>query len=309
MKSSDGTSAFGDLSSDEEQLSEEDEEGCTACSDEDDDDTPPSSNRTVGSTSGAKSAAGKLWSTTQFPEGPDGAANYGMENLLAAQQWVCPCPDRVNCIGKDRIDVIQLHNHRKQFRTTAGSRGGLRDANRTQMQQHYDKNSRSFTRSFVVGNLGDCCAASAGLANGLSFASWSESRVDVRQDRAWHAGRKSARDDKESMERRHLETYIRSLRGTTEGPKGGSQARDKWSTPKMSVPQRWEAYVKARTGAGQPIIGSQSLFKKLWKAHTEIREFGAKGHATCDECGEIEAELARYAGRSDAVVRISRPTL
>ena len=289
----------------EEQLSSEDEEeSCTDCSDEDGDDEPPStSNRTAGSTSGNKAAASKLWSAVQFPEGTNGPANYGMANLTAAQQWICPCKDRDNCIGKDRITVLQLYEHRKQFRTTAASRGGLRDTNRTQMEQHYDKNSRSFTRSFVVGNLGDCCAASAGLANGLSFASWSESRVDVRQDRPWHEGRQSVRGDRQSMERGHLEAYIRSLRGTTEGPKGGSQANDKWSTAKMSIPQRWQEYVKARTSAGQPIIGSQPLFKKLWKAHNEIREFGAKGHATCDECGEIEAELAKYAGRSDVVGR------
>ena len=32
------------------------------------------------------------------------------------------------------------------------------------------------------------------------------------------------------------------------------------------------------------MIGSLALFKKIWKEHTEIEEFGASGHPTCDDC-------------------------
>ena len=43
------------------------------------------------------SAAGpqkKMWSTAQFPEGHTGAYNWDQDNLVAAQQWECPCADR-----------------------------------------------------------------------------------------------------------------------------------------------------------------------------------------------------------------------
>lgn len=52
----------------------------------------------------------------------------------------------------------------------------------------------------------------------------------------------------------------------------------------MSMTKRWEEYRKRRVEAALPIIGSQSLFEKIWREHDEIREYGAKGHAKCDEC-------------------------
>ena len=49
------------------------------------------------------------------------------------------------------MDILELYDHRKTFRTTAAQKGGLRDANRLQLEQHYAKSLGSFTRSFVVG--------------------------------------------------------------------------------------------------------------------------------------------------------------
>ena len=88
---------------------------------------------------------GKLWSKAQFPEGTSGAKNWDMSNLLAAQTWVCPCPDRRNCIGSERVPLLDLYEHRKAFRTKAGAKGGLRDANRIEMQGHYDAKTTSFS--------------------------------------------------------------------------------------------------------------------------------------------------------------------
>jgi hypothetical protein len=217
-----------------------------------------------------------------------GASNYDMENLTAAQEWSCPCTDRTNCIGADRLNLIKLYEHRKRFQTTAAGKGGLRDANRAEMQGHYDRSASRFTRSFAVGPLGDCCAASAGLANGLSFSTWADSRADVTLERAWHAGRSQAKAKQQSEQRAHLEAYVRELRSQQEGPKGGSDPTDKWHVAKMSKPKRWEEYKKKRTAKGLPVIGSYSLFEKIWDSHTEIREFGAKGHAKCDDCGLIQ---------------------
>ena len=51
------------------------------------------------------------------------------------------------------------------------------------------------------------------------------------------------------------------------------------------------------------MIGSESLFKKIWREHHEIIEYGAKGHPKCDECGKNIADRAKYQERSDAVSR------
>ena len=94
-----------------------------------------------------------------------------------------------SCIGVERIAVTELYEYRKKFQTTtAPSTGGARDATRKELENHYDKGSKTFTRSFVVGPLGDCCAASAGLAKGISFHTFADSRVDVHQNRPLHAG-------------------------------------------------------------------------------------------------------------------------
>lgn len=101
-----------------------------------------------------RKAGSKLWSRRQFPEGTEGHKNWDVANLQAAQAWTCPCADRVNCIGKDRLqNVLDLYDHRKKFRTTAHTRGGLRDACRDELQRQYDPSSRKFRRAFKV-----CCA-------------------------------------------------------------------------------------------------------------------------------------------------------
>ena len=257
----------------------------------------------------APSASGKLWSKKQFPEGTAGACNWDMANLTAAQAWECPCTDRRNCIGAERVSLIDLYEHRKAFRTSAFQHGGLRDANRSILQQHYAQATRSFTRSFVVGKVADCCAASAGLANGLSFQTFAESRADVTKDRDWHAGRARASSQQASSERAHLEAYIRELRAGIEGPKGGSTSTDHWHISKATAGQRWAEYVKKRNQAKVPVIGSKSLFEKLWRAHTEIIEDGPTGHSKCDTCGLLDSEEALYEGRSDAVALAKKKEL
>ena len=162
--------------SDEEEVSSEDKSECGSDEEsgsdgaEDQDKPVPDRSR-------------KLWSADQFPEGMTGANNYDLTNLVAAQKWKCPCKDRVSCIGLERLKTMELYEYRKAFRTTAANHGGLRDASRTDMAGHFDGKSGTFSRSFVVGPLGDCCAASAGLAKGLSFHTWADSRADVRQGR------------------------------------------------------------------------------------------------------------------------------
>ena len=235
-----GAVPFGgldDFDSSDDELEDYDAEQCISCDDTDDE------GDVQASTVKGSSSAGKLWSSAQFPEGTTGAQNYDAANLKAAQDWSCPCPDRRNCIGQERLpNIFELYEHRKRFRTTAQTRGGLRDANRTELNQHYSSASKQFTRSFVVGPLGDCCAASAGLANGLSFATWASSRADVTKERPWHAGRCEQKSKHDGVERAHLEAYIRDVRRGLEGPKGGSDPISKWSIEKASLSKRWAAY-------------------------------------------------------------------
>ena len=118
----------------------------------------------------ARPSSKKLWTNLQFPEGMNGARNYDLANLQAAQEWSCPCPDRINCIGADRLTVLALYEHRKVFQTKAHARGGKRDANRFDMQAHYDRSSRSFTRRCVPRSE-ERCHASATHQSKISHAS------------------------------------------------------------------------------------------------------------------------------------------
>lgn len=247
--------------------------------------------------------AGKLWTKVQFPEGTDGPSNWDLANLAAAQEWDCPCVDCRNCIGSERIPLLHLYEYRKKFRTTAKSSGGFRDAARSEMEVRYDASQNIFMRSFKVGEVVDCCAASAGLAKGLSFGTFASARADVTKKRPKSEGRREGAEKQQSVERAHLNAYIRVLRGGLEGPKGGSLVHDKWYVAKQSMKQRWEVYTKGRQRKKLPVIGSLALFTKLWKEHNEIVEVVSKGHPKCDRCGELLAQRAKYADRCDAVGR------
>ena len=254
----------------------------------------------------SKCGCPKLWTNAQFPEGcVPIAANWDLANLSAAQEWECPCPDRRNCIGAGRgISLLQLYEHRKNFLTTCKFKGGKRDAWRADMSAHYSSSTGSLTRSFVVGPLNDCCAASAGLAKGLSFQTFANARADLRKERPLKQGRKRRQTQGQSYARSMLHAYIRTLRSTFEGSK--SKEVQRWHTGKRSVPKRWEDYKKHRAGKGLPIVGSLNLFREVWKEHTEIKEAGATGHSICEDCGATQAVYDRYEGRTDPAAIAAR---
>ena len=205
------------------------------------------------------SSAGKLWTKALFPAGVEEANNWRMENLQAAQSWSCPCTDRVNCIGADRLDVLQLYSYRQSFRQSACAGGGLRDATSDELRGHYDESSGKFTRSFVVGPLGDCCAESAGLAKGLSFATFANARSDVRKTRPRRASRHAVRRRAESAQRGHIRAWIRAQRANMEGPKGGSDPLDKWRTGYIPKAKRYEMYCESQRRSSLPILCSAAL--------------------------------------------------
>ena len=140
----------------------------------------------------------KLWSKAQFPEGVRPlAANWDMANLAAAQEWECPCLDRRNCLAADRgLTLIHLYEHRKNFLlTTCNNNGGRRDATRAQLSAHYSNSTKSFSRSFVVGPLNDCCAAAAGLASGVSVQTFCNARADLRAKKPLRSKRTARRTE------------------------------------------------------------------------------------------------------------------
>lgn len=182
--------------------------------------------------------SGKLWTNRQFPEGYKGHARWDLANITAAQAWSCPCKDRRNCIGEERISPIALAIHRKEFQTRLSSKqGDMRDSTRESLAQHYSAITGQFSRSFVVGELNDCCAASRGLADGLSWNTWSKARTDLRKNRPLHKGRCKAREERQSDARRCIEAYIRELCESMEGSKGGSRGSGKVYTGKSSLRQ------------------------------------------------------------------------
>eukprot|EP00965_Chrysotila_dentata_P101600 3354534-Pleurochrysis_carterae.AAC.1 len=93
-----------------------------------------------------------------------------------------------------------------------------------------------------------------------------------------------------------------------EGSKGGSEFGKFW-TGKRSLTARWEDYARARREQSLPVVGSLSLFKKIWKDHSEIRQFSAKSHPKCDECGKLGALLERLGEANDAATIKSRTRL
>ena len=322
-------SEFDEWDSDDEwegEEEEEEEEECVPCD--------------VGSSAAPPSSSAKLWTKKQFPAGVESSNNWRMENLRAAQEWSCPCLDRTNCIGADRICVLRLYDHRQRFREHAGA-GGLRDKTREELEGHYDETHGKFSRSFVVGPLGDCCAESAALAKGISFQTFASARADVRRKRPRRAARQEGRHRKESTQRAHIRAWIRSqVQGRSEGPKGGADPLDKWRTGYLPRNKRYEVYKEAQRRAGQPILCSSALLyqrrcpllalvrlsacgvvhiacsapshplrtplprsNKVWAAELKagtIKEEKACGHGKCTRCSEIQTDKDRYRGRMDA---------
>ena len=280
---------------------DEDEEGLLQLESSSGEESEGEEQEADGSNGGSSSNAGKLWTAKQFPEGMNGAKNWDIDNLLKAQEWECPCEDRVSCISADRIPITELGWHRKDFRLRLKKvAGGLRDGCRREMQAHYDKATSSFTRSFVIGPKGDCCVAAMGLAKGLCFGTFASARADVTQpNRPWHKDRVKQRGAKLSAERAHLMAYIRKLKKGFEGPKGGSDPNAKFKTAYVPVSKRWSQYERYRRQRSLPIIGSKALFAKLWAEQDEIVEESSCGHGKCNTCGDLDSQEDTYSGRHD----------
>ena len=184
--SDDGSASVVSLSDDSSSDGGGDQESVAAI----DVDAEDEDDAAAGSAAGARKRSVKTWSSKEFPDGYEPGYVSSLRNLNAAQEWSCPCHDRRNCIGAERIDVLQLYEFRRAFRDKY-KKPEFRDAMRRDLEGHYDAASGVFTRSFVVGHCGDCCSAAAGLARGLSFGTFANARADMVKDRDWCAERRS----------------------------------------------------------------------------------------------------------------------
>eukprot|EP00965_Chrysotila_dentata_P151184 4997446-Pleurochrysis_carterae.AAC.1 len=99
------------------------------------------------------------------------------------------------------------------------AKGIKRDHMRDILATHYSSEKSSFSRSFVIGERNDMCAAAYGLACGLSVATFYNSCADVRHNQPYHKGRVSTLNKLESEDRTHLDAHIRELRSSMEGDK------------------------------------------------------------------------------------------
>lgn len=201
----------------------------------------------------------------------------------------------------DRIKPADLIIHRKEYITKTA--GNWRDAVRREMEQHYNSQTRSFSRSFVVGHLNDCCAASKGLADGYSWGTWSRARADLRLNRCYHDGRRKQVREKKSQARQCIEIYLRQLRDGLDGSKGASRGEGKTYVRKQSMEHRWEAYRTYRIRAKQPVLGSIRLFRTCWKAQLNLVEVSPTGQSICDECTAMDVVRDTFASRHDEVAR------
>ena len=135
--------------------------------------------------------AGKLWTKAQFPEGMKSTDLFLFGNLQAIQAWSCPCSDRISCIGPERVNLVELYEARRHFHRDVGN--SRKDKARVLMEAHYQRDKQRFSRSFVIGNRGDCCAPSAGLTWGMSFNNWASARALLRANADYAPARREKR--------------------------------------------------------------------------------------------------------------------
>ena len=57
---------------------------------------------------------------------------------------------------------------------------------------------------------------------------------------------------------------------------------------------RFDEYVDARIAAKQPVEGSKTLFRKVWRSFKDIVEVKATKHPLCEICAKFETKRAKY---------------
>lgn len=228
---------------------------------------------------------------------PMGVLNWSdAANCAAAMDYECPCGKR--CLSYAG-GVIKVYEHRRELRALANSQGmgGMRDTMRRQLLQHFDPTLGCFTNSFVVGDCSFACERAFAVGSGVSETTYARARADVMQDRAWHSGRASKKERRESDARRELDSWIRLQRETMEGDKISG---NKWYTEKTTAKALWSRYVASCDRAKQPAVGNARLLHTIWCEHKELKVKPPTGHAICSLCGDFASRRLTLQKYSDS---------
>ena len=147
------------------------------------------------------------------------------------------------------IDILELHAFRTKYQAkclasplTAQQYLGQR------LLEHYSKDTKTFGKTFVVGNKACISAAAYSLCAGVSNVLFEKAQTDVRKGRNdMGAGPYNARKIMPtSAARSHLEAYVITIRKNMQG----RPERDlKWTTHKLPLDERWRTYKNMMTDA------------------------------------------------------------
>lgn len=136
---------------------------------------------------------------------PMGVSNWAdAKNCRAALHYDCPCGRQ--CLSTAG-DVINIYEHRRKIRALAEqkSSGGFRDTIRRLLSEHFDAQTSTFTRSFVVGKCGHACEYAFAIGSSCSEVTFVRARTDVVQNRGWHDERLTVKHAAQSIDRRQLD--------------------------------------------------------------------------------------------------------
>ena len=281
--------------------------GDDSASSEDDDKGKGSKRQRQMPQAGDSSATEKARAAKQAVYAPAGVHAWGNAlNIEAACDYNCACGKR--CLRSVAAEpsqcLIELYRFRAKFRkeAKASGSGGRRDTLRMRLERHFDAPSGAFSGSFRVACNGHVCLDAYLVACGCSVSTGERARADVTLERPTHAGRAGAKRDADTAARASLHAWIRDLRGDMERDK---QTGTKFFTRKATARERWAAYVKERSLARQPCVGSEQLLAAVWKEHTEIHETTKTGHDLCDVCVALGKRLedAPAAGPEKEAIR------
>ena len=156
--------------------------------------------------------------------------------------------------------------------------------------QRYSATNNTFA-GFTVGSNNQCCFGAYALAEGCSSSTAVHARAAVTKPKP---AASNSKKDGETEARRHLHAYIRDICKPLEH---APTVRDKkheheLSCSREAITTRWKAYVDSRIAASQKVWGSQTMFARVWREHTEILQQRVTGHDICDRCARLDKQEA-----------------
>jgi hypothetical protein len=129
--------------------------------------------------------------------------------------------------------------------------------------EHYSKETRSFSKSFVVGKKNDVSLKAYALAAGSSNTTFERARADVRKSRVTTVVN-VRKELPTSSARSHLETYVTEIRKSM----SNRPERDmKWSTVRKPMDERYRGYLKMMRDKNLEVRASCCKHKHTHRHH------------------------------------------